>query len=157
MDFFGLKREVLIILYDTAGNYRYKLLTNAHYSIFVGFIFVFDYRNKESLEEIENEIDYIKKRFNKKIIGVIICNKYDSSSTFIQKKRTQDYISEKFYHKQAGLEYFEVSILDPESKLDYSLILEKIVRNVYKEYKEEELLDYELDDDQNNFCCNLTN
>ena len=34
-----------VMLYDTAGNYRYRLLTNAHYANFLGVIYVFDVQN----------------------------------------------------------------------------------------------------------------
>ena len=40
------------MLYDTAGNYRYRLLTNAHYSSFLGVIYVFDVASTFKSEDI---------------------------------------------------------------------------------------------------------
>ena len=44
--------DISTLLYDSAGNYRYKLLTIAHYSSFFGIIYIIDLTKNEKVDNI---------------------------------------------------------------------------------------------------------
>lgn len=141
------KRKVNCILYDTAGNYKYKLLTKAHYDSFLAFIFVFDSNESESLDYIEKEIWLLEKKFRKKIIGIIVYNNYDESSTFLKEKKMKDVIDQKF-RSFDKYDIYELSILgEKNGRLDFSMILENLCKKIYGFYGEKYLEDdFESDD-----------
>ena len=68
-------KKYTIILYDTAGQERFRSITPSYYHLANGFFIVFDLTNENSLNEIKNWIDSIKE--NSKVTKFIILGNKD--------------------------------------------------------------------------------
>lgn len=146
------ERKINIILYDTAGNYKYKLLTKAHYDSFLGFIFVFDSNESESLDYIEKEIWLLEKKFRKKIVGIIVYNNYEDSSSYLKEKKMRDVIDQKFRGFDK-FDIYELSVLgEQKGRLEFGRILEQLCVKIYGFYGEKYLEDDGVSDEEEGCC-----
>ena len=69
---------VKLTLYDTAGQERYKSLTNSYFKNVDGIIFMYDVTKKNSLININTWVEEMKKKNNsKKVICAVLGNKID--------------------------------------------------------------------------------
>ena len=83
-------KKYTILLYDTAGQERFRSITPSYYHLADGFFIVFDLTNENSLNEIKNWIDSIKE--NSKVTKFIILGNKDDLK---DKKMSDDVINDE--------------------------------------------------------------
>ena len=90
-----MDKIIKVQVWDTAGEERYRSITNAYYRGAEGILIVFDLTNKESFKNIENWINEITVYTGKDVLMICLGNKSDlkkaiSNSTIEDfKKRTK--------------------------------------------------------------------
>ena len=117
--------KVILKIIDTAGQEKYKSLSKSYYKNSDGVLFVFDFNDKNSFENIRNWISLFNENHNgKKGIPIyLIGNKSD-----LEKKVTKESINELI--QETGFEFKELSALsDDETK--FGELFEEIAEKLY--------------------------
>ena len=101
-------KEIKVILWDTAGQDRYRSLPKKYYQNADGILIIFDVSNKESFNDVSIWMNEINDNANtnskeNKISLFLIGNKIDRLEKCISKEDGNDKAS--FY----GMQYFEIS------------------------------------------------
>ena len=113
---------ILFQIWDTAGEERYKSITNVYFKDASGVFIVYDITNRKSYENIDNWFNVLDK--NTEII--LIGNKQDLSEREVQYKEGQ---SKAIEYK---IDFYEVSAKTGENiNKAFSTLFNKI----YKKYK----------------------
>ena len=151
-------KEINLKIWDTAGEERFRNLTNQYYNRTDGIILVFDLTNINTMYKIQYWIDQINEKINRNDISlVLIGNKSDL-------ERQISYENCEKFSEDLNIKYFESSALSGENVnefFDYLVneiinkknIMEKnddqkvsIISNNYKKKKKKlVLVEYFLD------------
>ena len=67
-------------IWDTAGQDRYRAITNTYYRHAIGVMLVYDISNKESFENLERWLVELRDHADEKIEVVLVGNKSDLES-----------------------------------------------------------------------------
>ena len=97
-----MDKIVKVQVLDTAGQERYRSITNAYYRGAEGILIVFDLTQKETFENIENWIIEVTVYTGKDVIMICLGNKSD-----LKKGIDKNLIDE--FQKKTGLEIINVS------------------------------------------------
>ena len=97
-----MDKIIKVQVWDTAGEERYRSITNAYYRGAEGILIVFDLTNKESFKNIENWINEVTVFTGKDVIIICLGNKNDLKKA-ISKNTIED------FKKKTKLEIFNVS------------------------------------------------
>lgn len=126
----GEDNERKIIIWDTAGQEKYRSLVSLHYRDCHGVILMFDLNDRKSYDDIRYWMKEIYKYNNKKIIFYIIGNKTDL-------ERNVSYEEGKIMSDCYEATYFECSM--------YNL---KIISKIFEQLIEEISTDTEIEPHQ---------
>ena len=122
-------KEYKFIIFDTAGQERYKSLSNTTIQIADGFFMVFAVDNKDSFNRVIDWIDFIDEHVNlEEKVLYLIGNKIDveTDERMVTKEE-----AEKFA-KSKNFKYFETSALKNKG-IDEAF--EEIFKDIYEMYK----------------------
>ena len=97
-----MDKIIKVQVWDTAGEERYRSITNAYYRGAEGILIVFDLTNEESFKSIQNWINEVTVFTGKDVIIICLGNKSDLKSEI--SKNTIDE-----FKKKTNLEIFNVS------------------------------------------------
>ena len=97
-------------IWDTAGEERFKALTNIYFKGAVGALLVYDATDEKSFYSLKDWIDKIRDHSNNGVVILLIGNKKDLLE---QKKINSD--EGENYAKQNGLGFIETSALSGEN------------------------------------------
>ena len=98
------EEKLKVVIYDTAGNKRFRSIVFKTIRNVDGIILVFDLTKRESFDNLNNWLDEIKDSLTNPLI-ILFGNKVDSEN--IEWKVTSEEVNEFF--KTKGIPYFEVS------------------------------------------------
>ena len=164
IDFFK-KDEILngktirIKIWDTAGEERYKSLTQGYFRNAEGIIIVYDVSNKDTFDNLKFWIQSIKTHINidkQNIPSIIIGNKIDLPEREVSKDEGKNFAREE------KMEYFETSAKSGDG-IDESIkcLAYKVINksnNNSKDKKEKNLeikIDVNDDGKKKDKCCNI--
>jgi len=97
-----MDKIIKVQVWDTAGEERYRSITNAYYRGAEGILIVFDLTNEESFKSIQNWINEVTVFTGKDVIIICLGNKSDLKSEI-----SKNIIDE--FKKKTNLEIFNVS------------------------------------------------
>ena len=97
-----MDKIIKVQVWDTAGEERYRSITNAYYRGAEGILIVFDVTNKESFKNIENWINEVTVFTGKDVIIICLGNKSD-----LKKSISNNTIED--FKKRTNLEILNVS------------------------------------------------
>ena len=117
--------KVILKLIDTAGQEKYNSLSKSYYKNSDGVLFVFDFNDEESFENIRNWISLFNENHNgKKGIPIyLIGNKSD-----LEKKVSKESIDELI--QETGYEFKELSALN-DDEIKFGEVFEEIAEKLY--------------------------
>ena len=120
--------QIHLKLIDTAGEERYKSMSKSYYKNCDAVLFVFDYNNIETFENITEWISLFKENHNwkKGIPAYLIGNKSD-----LEKKVEKDAIDKLV--NETGYEFKEVSARNDDDK-KLGKLFEEIAEKLYEDY-----------------------
>lgn len=100
-------KRVRVQIWDTAGQDRFRNITNNYYSNAHGIAIVYDVTNATSFETVTNWIIEISNRTSQNSIKVLIANKIDITNLRVVKEEQGRALSQEH-----NLYYFETSAKD---------------------------------------------
>ena len=99
--------KVKIQILDTAGQERFRSITNSHYRNAMGIILVYDVCSEQSFNNIELWLDNVNKFTTGPINKILVGNKIDLSDKRVISYERGLEISNKY-----GLKFYETSVKD---------------------------------------------
>ena len=121
-------KKVLLRIWDTSGQERYRSITQNFYRNANGILFIFDITNRESFENIKNWIIDSDSADNE-VIKVLVGNKID-----IDENRKIDNDIVKKYAEKKGMKYFETSA---KEGINIDIVFRKIAELILSKSEEE--------------------
>ena len=102
--------EVKLKIWDTAGEERFRNITNQYYKGADGIVLIFDITDQNTFDKIQDWMNQINSNTQTNEIGlVLIGNKKD-----LENNRTVTYKDGEALGKELGIKYFETSALTGE-------------------------------------------
>ncbi len=98
--------KIKIQILDTAGQERFRSITNSHYRNAMGIILVYDVSNEESFKNIESWLNNIDKFTTEPINKILVGNKIDSDKKIISSEQGKE-MADKY-----NLTFYETSVKD---------------------------------------------
>ena len=99
-------RKVILRIWDTSGQERYRSITQNFYRNANGILFVFDLTKKDTFDNIKNWLTD-SQNFEAKVIKILVGNKAD----LIEERKVNQEIVERFAEKKE-MQYYETSAKD---------------------------------------------
>ena len=115
-----------LLLYDTSGNEKFRILYPIYIKDAQVIIFVYDISNRDSFIHIENWYNYLKDNFQENVIFFLIGNKTDlDDKRQITTKEAEDFC------KQKGFLFYELSAKtgDKINPFFTNIIVQEIAKN----------------------------
>ena len=122
-------KKVLLRIWDTSGQERYRSITQNFYRNANGILFIFDITNKETFENIKNWIIDSDSEDNQ-VIKVLVGNKIDID----ENRKIDNDIIQKYAEKK-GMKYYETSA---KEGINIDLVFRKIAELILSKSEEEE-------------------
>lgn len=121
-------KSVKVQIWDTAGQDRYRAITNAYYRGSVGIIIVYDITNRTSFNNVlkwyNESLNHSDKIKNVLLVGSKLDLKHLRNVTSSEGKELAD---------KNNMDFIEVSSLTGEN-----VFIEKFIKDIYKNFIEEE-------------------
>ena len=137
------EKEYKFKIYDTAGQERYRSISQSTIKITDGFILVFAVDNKKSFEHINYWYDSIKEVIDaKKKIIILVGNKIDLEKRQVDKEEAFNFAKSK------NMKYFETSAKTGEGIQEAFGELYKDVFDLYITNKNDEVNNFELEEEE---------
>ena len=150
-----MDKIIKVQVWDTAGEERYRSITNAYYRGAEGILIVFDLTNKESFKNIENWINEVTVFTGQDVLIICLGNKSD-----LIKEVSKDSIDD--FKKRTNLEIFNVSAKTGEGVEDaFRHLIELLIKKNTDKKEKDDVVN--LTDNNNNItstekknstCCN---
>ena len=119
-----MDKIIKVQVWDTAGEERYRSITNAYYRGAEGILIVFDLTNKESFKNIENWINEVTVFTGQDVLIICLGNKSD-----LKKEISKDSIED--FKKRTNLEIFNVSAKTGEGVEDaFRHLIELLIKKI---------------------------
>ena len=99
-------KRVKVQIWDTAGQDRFKTITQTYYRGAMGIILAYAVNDRESFQNIENWMKQIKEHASEDVCKIIVGNKSDMSD------RCVEYEEGKRLADSYGVQFFETSAKD---------------------------------------------
>jgi len=99
--------KVKFELWDTAGQEKFRTMTNSFYRGVDGIVLVYDVSNQESFDALPHWLSDIKKFSSEDLDVVLVGNKCD-----LFHSKQVDSLHAESYAKSAGMSFFETSALN---------------------------------------------
>jgi small GTP-binding protein len=96
--------KIKLVIYDTAGQERFKSLSRNYIKKADGILIVYDITNKQSFINVENWIKCAREEITKKIPMFLVGNKSDMDDLRVINQEDGENLSEQF-----GLKFYETS------------------------------------------------
>ena len=96
--------KIKLVIYDTAGQERFKSLSRNYIKKADGILVVYDITNKQSFINVENWIKCAREEITKKIPMFLVGNKSDMDDLRVINQEDGENLSEQF-----GLKFYETS------------------------------------------------
>ena len=125
--------EVKLKIWDTAGEERFRNITNQYYKGADGIILVYDLNNKDTLTKIKDWMNQIHQNTSNDIGLVLVGNKSD-----LEGKRQITYSDARNYANKMNITYFEVSAKNDQNINEFFEGATKIFLSKYISEDEEE-------------------
>ena len=129
-------KKVLLRIWDTSGQERYRSITQNFYRNANGILFIFDITKKETFDNIKIWLTDSENCEDNKVAKMLIGNKID-----LENKRKIDNETIKKFAEKKEMKYFEASAKEGIN-IDniFRELAELILFNKYKEENEEETI-----------------
>ena len=149
-------QEIMLRIYDTAGEEKYKSLVKNYYRGADGIILIYDIGNKNSFESITQWIENIKEATKYENLAIVVCaNKCDLEENEKQvKSKEKDELENEI----------DLKIIETSAKLDINVkeTFDNLVKKMMKLKKEIKNENLSLENtikikkkNNNNICLNL--
>jgi len=99
-------KRVKVQIWDTAGQDRFKTITQTYYRGAMGIILAYAVNDRESFQNIENWMKQIKEHASEDVCRILVGNKSDMGDRCI------DYEEGKRLADSYGMQFFETSAKD---------------------------------------------
>ena len=96
---------VIIHIYDTAGQEKYKVLTNNYYKKADGIVLMYSVEDVKSIKEIENWFTNIQEKAKKEIAIALVANKVDLPTELIKVDEEEG----EMLAKTLGISFYQIS------------------------------------------------
>ena len=149
-----MDKIIKVQVWDTAGEERYRSITNAYYRGAEGILIVFDLTNKESFKNIENWINEITVYTGKDVLMICLGNKSD-----LKKAISNNTIED--FKKRTKLEIINVSAKTGDGVEEaFKHLIELLIKKNMDKKEEINAISLNpknnnmtLTEKKNNFCC----
>ena len=149
-----MDKIIKVQVWDTAGEERYRSITNAYYRGAEGILIVFDLTNKESFKNIENWINEITVYTGKDVLMICLGNKSD-----LKKAISNNTIED--FKKRTKLEIINVSAKTGDGVEEaFKHLIELLIKKNMDKKEEINAIslnpknnNMSLTEKKNNFCC----
>ena len=132
----GFIKKMMVNLYDTFGQERYRNLINNYYKNVDGIIFMYDVTNQESFENIKNWFDdVVQFNKNKNCCYFIIGNKIDLKDKIIVKKEDVLKLIDE-YKNQYKIDNLIFNEISCKENIDVEEIFQTLCKLIYKNKKQ---------------------
>ena len=141
-------KRVILRIWDTSGQERYRSITQNFYRNANGILFVFDITNKESFNNIK---DWLIDSENSeiKITKILVGNKID----LLDKRKVDQELIDNFAEKK-GMKYFETSAKEGRNIDD---IFRELAELILRGKTDEEINEEYKDNNKNNNSFSILN
>lgn len=117
---------VKLQIWDTAGQDRFRTITQSYYKNAMGVILVYDCTNENTFNNVRNWMKQLETHANPDVIRVLVGNKSDSSNIKVNAASGQA-LADEF-----GIKFFETSAKD---KLNVEETFEHLVKEIMSKTK----------------------
>ena len=132
----GDNEEYKFKIFDTAGQERYRSITNTTIQLADGFLMVFAVDNKKSFERINDWIKFIDEHVDlKEKVLYLVGNKIDIKEREVEKEEGEEFA------KKMGIKYRETSAKTGEGT-------EEVFQEIYKDVYEKNKQNFEKNNNQ---------
>ena len=135
-------KSVKIQFWDTAGQEKYRAMAKNYYKMANGVILVYDITRAETFKKLDTWVNEIRTHANSKTKIMLISNKND-----LAKERVVSREEGESFAKKNGMFFWETSALTNDGKCvnkAFDTIFQECIRDVYKQYKINEAVEYEI-------------
>ena len=140
-------RKVILRIWDTSGQERYRSITQNFYRNANGILFVFDLTSKISFNNIKNWLTD-SQDFETKVTKILVGNKVDLSEDRVLEK---DYVES--YAEKKEMKYFETSAKDG---VNVNKAFRELAELILENKSEEEIKEQYMDNSKNTSSFNLS-
>ena len=140
-------RKVILRIWDTSGQERYRSITQNFYRNANGILFVFDLTSKISFNNIKNWLTD-SQDCETKVIKILVGNKVDLSEDRVLEK---DYVES--YAEKKEMKYFETSAKDG---VNVNKAFRELAELILENKSEEEIKEQYMDNSKNTSSFNLS-
>ena len=140
-------RKVILRIWDTSGQERYRSITQNFYRNANGILFVFDLTNKVTFDNIKNWLTD-SQNFETKVIKILVGNKSD-----LIEERKVDQDSVERYADKKEMQYYETSAKDGNN---VDKAFRELAELILENKTDEEIKEQYLDNTKNTSSFNLS-
>ena len=120
--------DVKVLIYDTAGHERFRLIAKSQYKGSNGIVLIYDITDRKTFDNVSKWMEDIKENIDNKVEVMLVGNKIDKTNDRLVKSEEGQALSEKF-----GVTFFETSAKTGEGVNSAFL---NIVKNIYHKIKD---------------------
>jgi small GTP-binding protein len=120
-------KRVLLQIWDTAGEERFRNVTKNYFQASQGFILAYDINNKDSFEKVQYWVEEIKLNAEEKIKCILIGTKSDLDKREVSEEEGQN-LAEKY-----GYKFLETSAKD---NININETFQALVSEIMDNFKE---------------------
>jgi Ras-related protein Rab-1A len=140
-------RKVILRIWDTSGQERYRSITQNFYRNANGILFVFDLTNKVTFDNVKNWLTD-SQNFETKVIKILVGNKSD-----LIEERKVDQDSVERYADKKEMQYYETSAKDGNN---VDKAFRELAELILENKTDEEIKEQYLDNTKNTSSFNLS-
>lgn len=120
--------DVKVLIYDTAGHERFRLIAKSQYKGSNGIVLIYDITDRKTFDNVSKWMEDIKENIDNKVEVMLVGNKIDKTNDRLVKSEEGQALGEKF-----GVTFFETSAKTGEGVNSAFL---NIVKNIYHKIKD---------------------
>lgn len=120
--------DVKVLIYDTAGHERFRLIAKSQYKGSNGIVLIYDITDRKTFDNVSKWMEDIKENIDNKVEVMLVGNKIDKTNDRLVKSEEGQALGEKF-----GVSFFETSAKTGEGVNSAFL---NIVKNIYHKIKD---------------------
>jgi Ras-related protein Rab-8A len=120
--------DVKVLIYDTAGHERFRLIAKSQYKGSNGIVLIYDITDRKTFDNVSKWMEDIKENIDNKVEVILVGNKIDKTNDRLVKSEEGQALGEKF-----GVTFFETSAKTGEGVNSAFL---NIVKNIYHKIKD---------------------
>lgn len=118
-------KRIKMQIWDTAGQDRFKTITQSYYRGAMGIILTYACNDRESFKNIENWVKQINQNASEKVCKILVGNKCDL------RDRTVTYDEGKSLAESFGMEFFETSA---KENLNIDQVFDSLAKQITEEF-----------------------